>query len=293
LRLMWLPEVLRAAGLQVALYDGWSARGNEKWGPLRGVVCHATASNIDSTTAGDCRVLWVTGSVTAPAPISQLYLGRDGVWTVGATGRCNHVLTGDKGPHRGYGNTALIGVEAANNNLGEPWSAHMLDSYQRGVAAICRHMGWAAGVVVGHREHQTGKSDPFGIDMNTFRARVSALLTGTEEDGMRYLRQPDGTIYQEPGTIDYATGLPELWRVKDLQAWQQYEAAGARFVQLKAPIDWHAYTLRTAGDPPPGGGLVLTDEQLADITDAAREGAEAGSPTHEELVAAANEAEDS
>ena len=178
MRLLWLPDVLREAGLTVHLYDGWSARGAENWGPLRGVICHATASARTSTDAGDMRVLWVTGSVTAPAPISQLFLSRSGDWWVGASGRCNHVLVGDKGPHKGFGNYQLIGIEAQNDNRGEPWSAHMLDSYQRGVAAICRRMGWSAGVAVAHREHQSGKSDPVGIDMNAFRGAVAAILTG-------------------------------------------------------------------------------------------------------------------
>ena len=181
MRLPWLPDVLRAAGLDVDVYPGWETRGGESWGPLRGVICHATASSHSSTDAGDMRVLWVTGSVTAPAPISQCFLSRTGRWVVGATGRCNHVLVGDKGPHKGFGNSALIGVEAQNDNRGEPWSAHMLDSYVRGVAAICAHQGWAAGMAVAHREHQTGKSDPLGIDMAQFRAGVQAALSGGDD----------------------------------------------------------------------------------------------------------------
>src|SRR5690606_29581033 len=131
-----------------------------------------------STDAGETRVLWVTGSSSAPAPISQLYLSRSGEWWVGASGRCNHVLIGDKGPHRGYGNYQLIGIEAQNDNRGEPWPAVQVESYARGVAAICRKMGWPASVVVAHREHQSGKSDPLGIDMNAFRAKIGALIKG-------------------------------------------------------------------------------------------------------------------
>src|SRR5690606_17517465 len=124
------------------------------------------------------RVLWVTGSISAPAPISQLYLSRSGEWWVGASGRCNHVLIGDKGPHRGYGNHQLIGIEAANDNRGEPWPAVQVESYARGVAAICRKMGWGADRVVAHREHQSGKSDPAGIDMAAFRLTVAGLIKG-------------------------------------------------------------------------------------------------------------------
>lgn len=189
MRLLWLPDVLRAAGLVVHEYPGWKTRGSAEWGPdtrnsdwrlpLRGVVCHATAGNRHSTDAGETKVLWITGSTSAPAPISQLYLSRSGEWTVGASGRCNHVLRGDKsGIHRGFGNYQLLGIEAQNDNRGEPWSADMVEAYRRGVAAICAKMGWSAQVVVGHAEHQSGKTDPLGVDMDAFREAVDDLLDG-------------------------------------------------------------------------------------------------------------------
>jgi hypothetical protein len=181
MRALWLPEVLRGAGLTVHEYTGWRTRGVESWGPLRGVICHATAGSRTSTDAGEMRVLWETGSTSAPAPISQMYLSRSGDWTVGASGRCNHVLVGDKGPHKGFGNSYLLGIEAQNDNRGEPWSSKMLDSYRRGVAAICRHEAWEAWRAVAHAEHQSGKSDPLGIDMTAFRATVAQLI---EEDDM-------------------------------------------------------------------------------------------------------------
>lgn len=178
MRLLWLADVLRQAGLKVHEYPGWQSRGSESWGPLRGIVCHATAGSRTSTDASETRVLWVTGSTSAPAPISQLYLSRSGEWWVGASGRCNHVLVGDKGPHKGRGNYQLIGIEAQNDNRGQPWPSAQVESYARGVAAICRRMGWPASVVVAHREHQSGKSDPLGIDMTAFRATVAQLVKG-------------------------------------------------------------------------------------------------------------------
>jgi hypothetical protein len=181
MRLLWLPDVLRDAGLNVRTYPGWQTRGADSWGPLRGQICHATAGSRTSTDAGETRTLWETGSTSAPVPISQLYLSRSGTWWVGASGRCNHVLVGDKGPHRGWGNSVLLGIEAQNDNRGEPWSAAQLDSYQRGCAAICRQMGWPAGVTVGHHEHQNGKSDPLGIDMAAFRRAVADLIEGDDD----------------------------------------------------------------------------------------------------------------
>lgn len=236
MRITWLPDVLRDAGLTVHTYTGWQTRGSEQWGPLRGIVCHATAGSRSSTDAGEMRVLWETGSTSAPVPISQLYLSRTGEWWVGATGRCNHVLVGTKGPHRGYGNASLIGIEAANDNRGEPWPAHMLDSYIRGVAAICRQMGWGADRVVAHREHQSDKSDPFGIDMAAFRAAVARHITAapsTEEDEVKGILLQDNTgialcyIHPVTGELVWANaGTPEA-----VTGWQQ---AGWPLVRLPA-----------------------------------------------------------
>src|SRR5690554_499132 len=194
MRLLWLPDVLRKAGLTVHEYAGWKSRGYSDFGAdasvgprqLMGVICHATAGSRSSTDAGETRVLWVTGSLSAPAPIAQLYLSRSGEWWVGASGRCNHVAFSQvrpTSPLAGAGNSQLIGIEAANDNRGEPWPAVQLDSYQRGVAAICRYMGWEAWRVLGHAEHQFGRAnnEPCGIDMSAFRAAVARLI---EEDDM-------------------------------------------------------------------------------------------------------------
>lgn len=212
MRLLWLPQVLRDAGLTVHTYQGWETRGSDRWGPLRGIVCHATAGARNSSDAGEMRVLWETGSTTAPTPIAQLYLSRTGTWWVGASGLCYHALIGQRGPHKGYGNSALIGVEAANDNRGEPWPAVQVDAYIRGVAAICRHMGWNADVVVGHREHQNDKTDPAGIDMDQFRARVAALL---QEDDMAFPTDNQHTIHNLDRFLSAAAfGLPTVTGLK-------------------------------------------------------------------------------
>lgn len=182
MRLLWLPEVLRAAGLTVHEVSGWRTRGSDNYDP-KGLICHATAGSSTSTDAGEIRVL-LQGSTSAPPPIAQLYLSRSGAFHVVASGRCNHALQGWGGPLKGYGNTHLIGIEAQNDNRGQPWPAVQLDAYQRGVAAICKHMGWTPNRnVAAHREHQPGaKSDPLGIDMGQFRRDVAAVLAGEQED---------------------------------------------------------------------------------------------------------------
>jgi hypothetical protein len=180
MRLLWLADVLRAAGLNVVEVDGWKTRGSDSYGPLRGLVCHETRGSATSSDSGEIRVL-VEGRVGLSGPIAQLYLSRTGVWHVVASGTCHHVKTGWGGIHAGYGNDSLIGVEAAHAES-EDWAAKpaQYDSYVRGGAAICKHMGWDVGLIVGHKEHQPGdKPDP-EFSMNTFRNRVEDL----QEDDM-------------------------------------------------------------------------------------------------------------
>lgn len=191
-RLLWLPEVLRKAGLTVHEQSGWKTRGSEEFTPF-GIICHETRGSLTSTDAGEIGVL-LNGSATAPPPIAQLYLSRSGEWWVIASGRCNHVLTGWSGPFKGYGNRSLIGIEAQHSK-DEPWTDRQYRSYVAGVAAIRKHTGWG---IAGHKEHQPGgypghtsiKTDP-GFDMGRFRQAVSeyreGMLSALSDDEQREL----------------------------------------------------------------------------------------------------------
>lgn len=186
MRLLFLPSVLREAGLTVHEVAGWRTRGSDTYGPVRGITCHATAGSRNSTDAGEIRVL-LNGSETAPPPIAQLYLGRQGHWWVVASGLCFHNKVGWAGPNEGFGNDSLLGIEAANDNRGEPWPDVQYDSYVRGVAALVEHKASGFNVtlarVAGHKEHQPGnKTDPT-FNMNTFRSQVLRTIEGdTVED---------------------------------------------------------------------------------------------------------------
>lgn len=303
MRLLWLPEVLRAAGLTVHLYPGWEGRGAEDWGedttnaayrmPLQGLICHATASSRTSTVAGDTRVLWETGSNTAPVPISQLYLARNGEYTVGASGRCNHALVGTKGPLKGFGNYQLVGIEAANDNLGEPWPAVQLDAYQRGVAAICGRMGWAAGRVAAHWEHQDGKSDPAGIDMNSFRTSVTALLSTVGEDMALIVKDRDTGDYFVLGSDGVArrlalksqNGINDVGYVASGRFGRDVDRAEHPMPYANRPINRAPWieipsipvgVLALAGEPVTGSVTIDYDRIDADIRDAVADGLEGG-----------------
>jgi hypothetical protein len=197
-RLVWLADELRKAGLAVVEVDGWKTRGSDEFAP-EGVTWHATAGSRKATAQGEVHVL-LNGSTSAPPPIAQLMIYRDGRVYVVASGRCNHNLVGWAGPNKGLGNTRLLGIEMANDNLGEPWPAAQLDAARRATAAIMRRLGAdPMRRLAGHYEHQPAaghpagatsfKTDPLGVHMPDERPRVAALMNG--EDDMATISQTD------------------------------------------------------------------------------------------------------
>lgn len=186
---VWLPDVLRAAGLEVHEYPGWRERGHGDFGDIWGVVCHHTGS-FGETPRG-----------IAEHPelglCSQLHLDRNGVYTICGAGVAWHAGMGAyPGLPVNNANGCTIGIEAANDGGGTPgrphrasWSDAQYDAYVRGVAAILDHLGQPASHAIGHKEWAgaaQGKWDPGSIDMDDFRADVARAMKGlfTEEDDM-------------------------------------------------------------------------------------------------------------
>src|SRR5262245_28962940 len=92
--LTWLPNVLLEAGLRVAEQPGWKDRGRSEVGPIKGVICHHTATPNKTSNMPSLRTL-IDGRSDLPGPLSQLGLGRDGTFFVIAAGRCNHAGRGN------------------------------------------------------------------------------------------------------------------------------------------------------------------------------------------------------
>lgn len=182
-RLIWLPDVLRSAGLKVAVQDGWENRGHGDVGPTKGVMWHHTAGpatgnmpSLKTLINGSHRP---DGSFL-PGPLAQLGLGRDGTYYVIAAGLCNHA---GPGSWNGLttGNTNLIGIEAENmGTKADPWPQVQLDAYVHGTAAILAHVGASAEMCCGHKEWRpTGKKakiDPLTLNMYDYRAKVRAVM---------------------------------------------------------------------------------------------------------------------
>lgn len=177
--LTWLPSVLKAADLKVALVHTWESRGRGDVGTIFGVICHHTVGPKNGNMPSLSTL--INGRSNLPGPLAQLGLGRDGTYYVIAAGRCNHAGIGS---WQGIttGNTNFIGIEG--ENTGSPddaWPEVQMDAYRRGVAAILKHIGRRAEFCAGHKEFALPKDrkvDPL-FDMDAFRSSVAAIISST------------------------------------------------------------------------------------------------------------------
>lgn len=186
--LLDLADVLRSAGLDVEEVDGWQQRsrrsGGYRIGPVA-IIVHHTAGGPGMDGPGDVKDLAFT---SVNAPVANLYLNRAGRWHVLAAGATNtNGAGGPLGPLPvDEANTRVIGIEAGNNGVGEPWPAAQQDAYVAGVAAVADAYDIPTDCVFSHWEWTARKIDPagpsrFGIgganqrwNMDNFRAAVAA-----------------------------------------------------------------------------------------------------------------------
>jgi hypothetical protein len=176
---VWLPDVLRAAGLRCDVYPGAFQRGHGDFGNIWGIVAHHTGS-FGETPRG-------IAEHPSLGLASQLYLSPQGIYTLCGVGVAWHAGSGSwPGIPTNSANQYTIGIEAANDGGGRPgfphrysWSNEQYDAYVRGVAAILRHLRLGEDRVIGHKEWAgpaQGKWDPGAIDMNIFRRDVRSNL---------------------------------------------------------------------------------------------------------------------
>ncbi len=204
--LVWLPHVLKSAGLKVALVPGWETRGRAEMGEVLGVICHHTGGERHGNMP--TLQLLIDGRSDLSGPLSQLGLGRDGTFYVIAAGRCNHAGAGIWNDVTN-GNSNFIGIEAENTGGANdfPWPAVQVDAYQRGVAAILKFIGKPAMACAAHKEYALPagrKQDPV-FNMIEFRGAIAAILAGT-------MPMPAMIPAFEPPTAGAASGRPTLRR---------------------------------------------------------------------------------
>lgn len=197
-----LADVCRAAGLVVVEVDGWRARSRSsgELDALKGISVHHTASSPSTDGAADVAYI-ISGS---PAkPISQLYLDRTGKVWVCAAGATN--TSGKGGPWldiaQDTANANTIGIECANNGVGEPWPQVQQDAMLTLYRALVNHYGITEPRrVFAHKEWAPGRkidpagpsrwADPSGIwNMDAFRRDVFAAdpAPPPEDDDMAAL----------------------------------------------------------------------------------------------------------
>lgn len=155
--LTWLADVLRAEGLTVVEYAGWQTRARSSGGytapaPLC-VMEHHTASNPGSDGQGDADYIAFGDE---DAPISNLYIQRNGtVWVI-AAGATN---TNGKGKSLSFSrgvvpvdgmNSRAVGIEVANNGVGEIWPQVQVDALVAAANAINRTLGNQSTDIAGH-----------------------------------------------------------------------------------------------------------------------------------------------
>ena len=164
--LLWLPDVLRAAGLTVVEYGGWETRsrssgGYQPEGPLA-VFWHHTAST--ASPEDDAHYMCYQSD---SRPIANLLIPDDATVWVLAAGCTN---TNGKGQQMGFSrgvvptdsaNTRVVGVEIANNGVGEGYPQAQIDTAFAVSNAINTHVGnQSADVSTHHAYAPDRKIDP-------------------------------------------------------------------------------------------------------------------------------------
>lgn len=194
---IWLAEVLRAEGLECDIFKDATADafeiGHGDFGGIWGIVAHHMGA---SGTAGPRSIARHPTLGLA----SQLYLGRDGKFTLCGVGIAYHAGVGSwPGIQKNNANAVTIGIEAENNGT-EGWTDVQYSAYVRGCGAILRRLGHQSDRVIGHKEWAAiqGKWDPGGIDMNAFRRATQLVIDKKTETPVPIVNEIDTAAAKVP-----------------------------------------------------------------------------------------------
>lgn len=176
---MWLPQVLKDAGLTIVEVPGWQWRGTADMSEVKGVLLHHTADGLKGNIPS--LDLLIRGRSDLRGPLAQLGLARDGTYYIIAAGRANHA---GKGHHPGvHGNSDMIGIEAENTGYttgprADKWPEKQMDAYRRGVLAILKYLKLPIKMALGHKEWAPDRKIDPSFNMNEFRKSLEGLQHG-------------------------------------------------------------------------------------------------------------------
>jgi len=145
---------------------------------VRWIVVHSTDSPANATPDGTGRYLQQNDRQVS---IHEYVLARNDVWRMVADDRAAHHCESETvvfpdGLARQLANEATWGIEGFQRQ-GQVVDAGIVETMAQRVAAACRRFSLAPERVLAHREIDPGRrTDPVGVDMNAFRARIRAIL---------------------------------------------------------------------------------------------------------------------
>ncbi|MGW5645074.1 peptidoglycan recognition protein family protein [Saccharopolyspora sp. NPDC003752] len=186
LPLVWLADVLRAAGLRVVETPGWRTRTASGPQPRPvGVLEHHTATPASYARPAPTVQMCIDGRPDLDGPLCHAVIGYDGTVHVIAAGRANHAgKARASGPNpAGDGNTLYVGFEWDYHGVNQSPSPEQYNAAVRATRAVLAKLGRPADAARGHRETSvTGKIDPGRVDLDQFRRDVAAA--NSQEDDL-------------------------------------------------------------------------------------------------------------
>lgn len=219
---------LKAEGVRADYWSGWTTRGRDAatgkpFGPVNGIMIHHTAGTNSLNTV-------INGRSDLPGPLAHAHLAKTGALTMISVHRANHAGTVAQNAFSAVlvesmvhprpatdepvdGNDHFYGVEIENKGNGtDPYPAVQLDQAVRWTAAICRHHGWSADSVIGHKEATRRKIDP-SFSMDVFRSLVADRLKHSAS-----WSPGDDTTEEKPVATVKPQAFKDVWETDALPA---------------------------------------------------------------------------
>ena len=200
MRMGWLGDVLRRAGLTVVEEPGWATRGRHwRFDNPVGAMQHHTAPPVPFPTKK------LYGVRTGFRIKANLQSRRSGTIHIIAAGRCNwasgagsrkvyretkqSIAPSGTARSRGlfdtmFGNSHYINCEADHLGDGSAMPAVQEQAIVTMWQAIFAHIGWPAERLIGHTEWTRRKIDPLWNGRSNRTPTLRAMMAGEEDDDM-------------------------------------------------------------------------------------------------------------